>query len=131
MVVMDKTEYITKCEALLQDNSVYQHLSKDTSPTNHKELIKILQDYENNNFFSETEHTQLRPHGSNSPAAGFYGLPKFHKNNMPMCPIVSACDTATYNTAKFITKIFQNYGSKTSSFVKDVQILSRKLNISQ
>ena len=30
LVVMDKTEYITKCEALLQDHSVYQHLSKDT-----------------------------------------------------------------------------------------------------
>ena len=29
LVVMDKTEYITKCEALLQDNSVYRHLSKD------------------------------------------------------------------------------------------------------
>ena len=29
LVVMHKTEYITKCEALLQDNSVYQHLSKD------------------------------------------------------------------------------------------------------
>ena len=102
---MDKTEYITKCEALLHDNSVYQHLSKDTSPTIHKELIKILQDYKNNNFISETEYTQLRPHGSNSPAARFYGLPKVHKNNMPMCPIVSACGTATYNTAKFITNI--------------------------
>ena len=32
LVVMDKTECITKCEALLQDNPVYQHLSKDTSP---------------------------------------------------------------------------------------------------
>ena len=42
LVVMDKTEYITKCEALLQDNSsVYQYHSKDTSPTIHKELIKI------------------------------------------------------------------------------------------
>ena len=44
LVVMDKTKYITKCEGLLQDNSVYQHLSKDTSPTIHKELITILQD---------------------------------------------------------------------------------------
>ena len=57
LVVMDKVEFITKCEALLQDNSVYQHLSKDTSPTIHKELIKILQDYKNNNFISETEYT--------------------------------------------------------------------------
>ena len=66
LVVMDKTKYITKCEALLQDNSVYQHLSKDTSPTIHKELAKILQDYKNNSFISETEYTRLRPHGSNS-----------------------------------------------------------------
>ena len=57
LVVMDKTEYITKYEALLQDNSVYQHLSKGTSTTIHKELIKILQDYRNSNFISETEYT--------------------------------------------------------------------------
>ena len=91
------------CEALLQDNSVYQHLSKDTSPTIHKELIKILQDYKNNNFTSETEYSQLKHHGSNSPAARIYSLPKIHKNNMPMHPLVSAHGTATYNTAKFIT----------------------------
>ena len=85
-VVMDKTEYITKCEALLQDNSVYQQLSKDTSPTTHKELIKILQDYKNNNFISETEYTQLRYHGSNSPVARFYGLPKSTKTTCLCTP---------------------------------------------
>ena len=119
LVVMDKTENITKCDALLQDNSVYQHLSKDTSPTIHKELFNVLQDYKNNNFISETEYTKLRPHGSNFPTARFYSLPKFHKNNMPMHPIVSACGIAIYNTAKFITKILQNYCGKTSSFIKD------------
>ena len=113
------TDYITKCEALLQDNSVYQHLSKNTSPAIHNRLIKILQDYKNSNFISETEYTLLRPHGFNSPAVRFYGLPKIHKNNMPMQPIDSAWDTATYNTAKCITKILQNYCGKTSSFVKD------------
>ena len=123
---MDKTEYITKCEALLQENSVYQHLSKDTS-TIHKELIKILQDYKNNNFISKTEYTQLRPHGSNSPAARFSGLPKIQENNMPMHPIVSACGTETYNTAKFITKILQNYCGKTSSFVKDSTDFIKKI----
>ena len=118
-IVMDKTEYITKCEALLQDNSVYQHLSKDTSPTIHKELIKILQDYKNKNFISETDYTLVRPHGSISSAARFCGLLKIHKNNMPMCPIVSACGAVADNTAKFMTKILQNYCGKTSSFVND------------
>ena len=124
---MDKTEYITKYEALLQHNSGYQHLSKDTSPNIHKELIKILQDYKNNNSISETEYTQLRPHGFNSPAVRFYSLLKMHKNNMSMCPIVSACGTATYNTAKFITKILQNYCGKTLSFVKDSTDFIKKI----
>ena len=127
LVVMDKTEYITKCEAHLQDNSVYQHLSKDTSPNIHKELIKILQDFKNNNFISEIEYTQLWPHGSNSPAAKCYGLPKTPQNNMSMNPIVSSCGGATCNTAKFITKIPQNYCGKTSSFVKDSTDFTKKI----
>ena len=38
---------------------------------------------------------------------------------MPMHPIVSACDIATYNTAKFITVILQNDFVKTSFFIKE------------
>ena len=34
---------------------------------------------------------------------------KFHKANCPMQPIVSACGTATYQLAKFLTKILQKY----------------------
>ena len=60
-------DFITKYEVLLQDNSVYQHLCKDISPNIHKELIKILQGYKNNNFISETDNMQLRTHGSLSP----------------------------------------------------------------
>ena len=46
---------------------------------------------------------------------------------MPMHPIVSACGTATYNTAKFIIKILQNYCGKTSSFVKDSTEFIKKI----
>ena len=44
-----------------------------------------------------------------------------------MCPIVSACGTATYNTAIFITKILQNYCGKASSFVKDSTDFIKKI----
>ena len=46
---------------------------------------------------------------------------------MPIHPIVSACGTATYNTAKFITKILQNYCGKTLSFVKDSRDFIKKI----
>ena len=42
-------------------------------------------------------------------------------------PIVSACGTAAYNTAKFITTILQNYCGKTSSFVKDSTNFRKKI----
>ena len=44
-----------------------------------------------------------------------------------MCPIVSACGMATYNTAKFITRILQNYSIKNSSFVKDSTDFFKKI----
>ena len=44
-----------------------------------------------------------------------------------MHPIVSACGTSTYNTAKFITKILQNDCGKTSSSVKDSTDFIKKI----
>ena len=38
---------------------------------------------------------------------------------MPMCPVVLACHTVTYNTAKFINTILLNYCGTTSSFDRD------------
>ena len=49
---------------------------------------------------------------------------------MSIFHIVSACGTATYNTATFITKILQNYYGKTSSLVKDsIDFIKKILNL--
>ena len=124
LIVMDKTEYITKYEALLQDKEVYQHLIKDTSQTIHKELIKICK----TTGITISSQKQNSPHwnlmASIPQAARFYGLPKIYKNKPP---IVSACGTATYDTAKFISKILQNYCGKTSFFVKDSTDFIKKI----
>ena len=65
--------------------------------------------------------------GNSSPAPRFYGLPKIHKANCPMHPIVSACGTATYWLAKFLTKILQKYTEITPTFVKDSKCYSEYL----
>ena len=46
---------------------------------------------------------------------------------MLICPIVSVCGTATYNTTIYISKILQNYCGKTSPFVKDSTNFSWKI----
>ena len=46
---------------------------------------------------------------------------------MPMHPIVSACCTATYNTAKFIPNFFKITVARLHPLLKIVQISSKKI----
>ena len=90
-----------------------------------------LQDYMTG---ANSTTTNCSPTGNSSPAPRFYGLPKIHKANCPMHPIVSACGMATYQLAKFLTKILQRYMGITPSFVKDSKNFSdhlRSVNISE
>ena len=64
---------------------------------------------------------------------GFMVCPKYTRANCLMHPIVSACGTATYQLAKFLTKILQRYMGITPSFVKDSKTFSghlKSVNIS-
>ena len=49
----------------------------------------------------------------------FYGLPKVHKNNVPLRPIVSSIGSITYKTAKFLASILSPLVGKTEHFVKN------------
>ena len=74
----------------------------------------------------QVQYSHLLPTGNTSPLARFYGLPKIHKANCPLQPIVSACGTSTYNLAKYLTTILKAYTGHTSSFVKDSKDLTDK-----
>ena len=130
MVVMDKSSYIDKCMALLQDTNVYQpcrdltgQINRQVQATRHKLKGKHGKDHQ----WVQLQYNQLLPTGNSSPPARFYGLPKIHKANCPMCPIVSACGISTYNLAKYLTKILKVYIGHSSSFVKDSKDLTDKL----
>ena len=84
--------------------------------------------------WSKLYYNKLLLTGNSSPAPRFYDFPKIHKANCPMHPIVSACGTATYQLATFLTKILQRYTGITPSFVKDSKSFSdhlRSVNISE
>ena len=52
-----------------------------------------------------------------------------NKANCPMHPLVSACGMATYQLAKFLTKILQRYMGITPSFVRDSKSFSDHLKL--
>ena len=130
MVVMDKNSYVDKCMALLQDTNVYQPC-RDLTGQIHRQvqatLRKLKGKHGKDHQWVQLQYKQLLPTGNSSPPARFYGLPKIHKANCPMRPIVSACGTSTYNLAKYLTKILKVYVGHSSSFVKDSKDLTDKL----
>ena len=130
MVVMDKSSYDDKCMALLQDTNVYQPCRDLTGQIHRQDqatLHKLKGKHGKDHRWVQLQYKQLLPTGNSSPPARFYGLPKIHKANCPMHPIVSACGTSTYNLAKYLTKILKVYIGHSSSFVKDSKDLTDKL----
>ena len=129
---MDKNQYIEKSMALLNDTKIYKPC-KDTTKKLHRDiqesLRKLNREHRSSRLYdwSKLHYNHLLPTGNSFPAPRFYGLPKIHKANCPMRPIVSACGMATYQLAKFLTKILQRYTGITPSFVKDSKSFSDHL----
>ena len=101
-VVLDKSDYAEKVESLLNDTKVYELLKKDPTAIYKKKVIDNLQQLEKAEVIDRALYHKLYPAES---VPSFYGLPKVHKQNNPLRPIVSSIDSVTYNVAKHLAEI--------------------------
>ena len=104
MVVMDKEEYIQKSEELLHQ-PIYKELPSDPTTKHKNRLISILKNIKSEGGIDNTTYKRLYPTGAGSPK--YYGLPKIHKQGVPLRPIVSNRGSVTYESAKELAKILK------------------------
>ena len=104
MVVMDKQDYINKANQLLNQNT-YKVISKDPTNTIKNKLINILKGIKTKTGLGSNTYKAMYPTGCVPPK--FYGLPKIHKPDTPLRPIVSSCGSVTYGVAKELAKILK------------------------
>ena len=102
VVILDRKDYINKMETILNNSETFIQLDED--PTIYKEdkLQKKLLHLKNAGFLTDAEYKYVRPVGSQPGKA--YGLPKIHKQGIPLRPIISACNTFTYKLSKLLSK---------------------------
>ena len=104
VVVLNTEDYHRKCEQLLSDSNTYTNLGKkDPKCKYKKELVSVLQKLEKEGGINRVEYRKLYPTTETPPK--FYGLPKVHKQNTLLRPIVSSIGTITYNCAKLLPDI--------------------------
>ncbi|CAM4982194.1 unnamed protein product [Rotaria socialis] len=88
-------------EELLGDNTKFKLVDNDPTITNEDQLIRLLSRLKKDNFITEAEYKVAKPSGSR--LARLYGLPKLHKENCPLRPVMSAIKTVNYGLGKMLT----------------------------
>ena len=116
IVLLDRNVYCNKMNEILNDRTKFKPINDDWLKVIFKledRLNRFLKSIKDQGAISDTTHNEL--YASGSQPGIMYGLPKVHKNNFPLRPILSAISTHCYNLAKFIVPMLDNiaYGQYT------------------
>ena len=118
MVIMGRQDYINKANHLL-NQSTYKVITKDPTNTIKNKLINILKGIKTKTGLGINTYKSMYPTGCVPPK--FYGLPKIHKPDTPLRPIVSSCGSVTYGVAKEFAKILKPLVGKSPHHITSTQ----------
>ena len=85
MVIMKATEYDTKIAGLLGDGTIYKKLERDPTNVYKSKLVNTMKEWKRTKMISDALYYSIYPTSEAVPK--FYGLPKVHKNNVPLIPM--------------------------------------------
>ena len=103
IVIKDRQDYISKAN-MLPNQITYRSIPQDPTNTIKNKLISILKRVKSQTGLSNQTYKSMYPTGCIPP---FYGLPKIHKLDTPLRPILSSCGSVTYEVAKGLAKILK------------------------
>lgn len=110
-VVINKAEYENKMYEQLQDTTTYLQLKSDPTLRVQTDINNLIKKWIRKGYLTEQTGKNMMNHASVIPK--IYGLPKIHKENYPLRPIVSCINSPTYKLSKFISKLLQPTLGKT------------------
>jgi len=100
-VVMNRTEYDEKIEVMLSDSKTYQVLQSDPAKKCENKLKALISGYKD----KIPDSIKRRISTTDGNTSRFYGLPKIHKQGIPLRPIVSFIGSPTYELSKYLCRI--------------------------
>ena len=124
-VVVDKISYEAKVNTLLSDTCTYTKLKKDPTRKYQSDLVAILKTLKEEKVIDDSLYYKLYHTACAIPA--FYGLPKVHKDNWPLRPIVSSIGSVSYEVARFIADILSPLVGKFPHHIKNTQDFVEKV----
>lgn len=114
-VIMNRKEYDEKVEAMPIDSKTYQTLASDPAKKCEKKLKDLLHRYKD----KIQEAIYRRIYITDGITPRFYGLPKIHKQSVPLRPIVSFIGSPTYELSKYLCRILSPLIGNTTHYLKN------------
>ena len=102
-VVMDRTAYDAKVTDMLSDSSTYKPVTKDPTASLQRQMNARLLSLRKSGHLSDFLYNRLRCSAGRIPL--LYALPKIHKPEVPLRPIVSFVSSPTYFLSKHLASI--------------------------
>ena len=118
VVILDKSDYVSKMNCILQDKSKFENLGPanefdNTAKTEGKIQKRLLQ-LKKDDLLPAKIYNSIRPTGSQQPR--MYGLPKIHKKDVPLRPILSMTGSSQHQLAQWLTSVIDPVLSLYSTF---------------
>ena len=106
VVILDRGDYNRKMEDILRDTTKFERLHVDPvklTLQRENQIKNLLASLKKSESITQATYKQLYPTGSRIGI--LYGLPKIHKNSIPLRPILSCINNYSYKIAKFFVPI--------------------------
>ncbi|CAH8524172.1 unnamed protein product [Dicrocoelium dendriticum] len=104
VVIMNKLDYKNKMYEILGDESKFQEDQSETTVTQiEKRVTNQLKLLLQHGMITEAMYNSLKPRGTRIPQ--MYGLPKIHKANTPLRPVLSMCNSPYHKLARWLVDL--------------------------
>ena len=130
---MYRGEYNNKAQKLWEDRGTYKEIKTDPTNRVKTKLIKLLKKIKAEDGISEQLYKKMYLTGAVAPK--FYGLPKIHKRDIPLRPIVSSRGSINYEVAKELSSILRplvgsspHHIKNTADFVQQLKGITLEAN---
>jgi hypothetical protein len=130
VVLMNKTDYTDKLKRILSDDTKFRRTSDDPYKLSLKledKANRVFRNLFKQNKIDETSFKSMYSSGS-SPGI-MYGLPKVHKPDLPIRPIVSSYCTHNYNLCKFLLTPLQELAGNIYTVVNSYDFVDSIRNV--
>ncbi|XP_064107906.1 uncharacterized protein LOC135216468 [Macrobrachium nipponense] len=128
VVILNKTDYIQKVETILEDNSKFRFLGEPDFSTifrSEDKITRFLRSLLDQKVINNDTYQDLLTTGGSYGI--MYGLPKIHKEGIPIRPILTSYDTPNYKLANYLVPLLTEFSSNSYTLKNSLEFKERIL----